>query len=124
MSKNLNTETTGADNTLSKESVEALMKQAGETIKKSVPAQTTEEPTVVEADQDPAENGDDTETTSKLADLKAKALKVVKNKKFLIGTGAVVALGVIVKIALGQPTDEEEPVEADDENDEPETSEV
>lgn len=124
MSKNLNTETTGADNTLSKESVEALMKQAGETIKKAVPAQTSEDPTVEAADQDPAENGDDTETTSKLADLKAKALKVVKNKKFLIGTGAVVALGVIVKIALGQSTDEEEPVEADDENDEPETSEV
>lgn len=119
MSKNLNSENTGA--TISEENVKALMQQAGETIKKSVPAQTTEEPTVEAAEQDQAENGDDTENTSKLEVLKTKALGLIKNKKFLIGTGAVVALGVIVKIALGQPTDEEEPVE---DTDETETSEV
>lgn len=136
-------------NVLSEENVKALMDQAGETIKKSVPTQATEKPVVeteaeyrkklelealaneiadavlagdrkrvkkltddsmklMDEQRGTTENGD-TEAPSKIEGLKTKALGLIqKNKKVLIGTGAVVALGVIVKIALGQPTDEPE----------------
>jgi hypothetical protein len=111
MSKNTTPEGQNPNITSLLKEAEAITSEAAKAKKTdTVPAQATEEPTVE------GKGDDNVVELSKFQGLKTKAIKLAKNKKVLIGTAAVVALGVIIKVATGQDTVVEEPQQSQDEN--------